>query len=280
MSSNLNNCSSVSKTVQFERPIIPPILSKMTQNQKPNSKYSNSILTIDSSNKYNRQKELLQQMKGSNCKSSLSQYNQPSTNQITSRTLQHDNQYSSEQSFKAFNQNLIPSNLANTFPSFYMNPNETNYTKLISSILNSKNKLKANDKSNSSINVSSTSQNCASSFSFKSSSIANFENSSNQIFIDSKELISNFNSTSLVNDFNKNPAKVKPFVSSSSSSSSTTTYRLNNLPKSGQFDFVSDFLDFRLFENLKLKKFTEKYFIILLIQRNYFFRYFYQLINT
>ena len=154
-----NSYYSVTKA-QFERPTIPPILrmaqqsqqlnqhpitnSKQQQQQQHNANiYStinaskssksnkssssstklNSILSLhaaDAEKKYLRQKKLLQEH------SHLSATSSSSTNTTAA-----------EISSGALPKKKLAS-LATAFPGFYLNPNETNYVKLINSILNSK----------------------------------------------------------------------------------------------------------------------------------------------
>ena len=136
-----NSYYSLSKA-QFERPTIPPILKLAQQNQQSNNNASinsnsnnsntksnifsnnrnklNSILslnTADAEKKFLRQKKLLQE--------------QILTTNKANAVLANSNNNNN-------NINCNLSSLATAFPGFYLNPTETNYVKLINSILKSK----------------------------------------------------------------------------------------------------------------------------------------------
>lgn len=144
--------STVSKT-QFERPTIPPILKMAQQHQQHlnsstnNIKHNiylnnnnninnnhhktklNSILSlnaVDAEKKFLRQKKLLEEQIFANS----SELVKASSDNCFIRDLKEE---------RNANLGTKPySSLATAFPGFYLNPNETNYVKLINSILNSK----------------------------------------------------------------------------------------------------------------------------------------------
>jgi hypothetical protein len=176
-------------------------------------------------------------------------------NTVTNNSTKHLNWIKSNVSPQLNNetdhlsQKLSLSSLANTFPGFYLNPNETNYTKLINSILN--NKMKTN-LSTSSLSTQTT--NLPSSTSSSALSNLNYNSNNNKSpnmksinEIDEMGSNSNFN---LNNNHHNNNSTLPQYkfdttsllinslnetlltTSQSNLKNYDVSYRLNNLRKS------------------------------------------------
>ncbi len=151
-------------------------------------------------------------------------------------------------------QKLSLSSLANTFPGFYLNPNETNYTKLINSILNNKMKTSLSTSSLSNQTHTTTTTNLPSSTSSSALSNLNYNLNNNKSpnmksinEIDESSSNSNFNLNNHNNSSNSTLPQFKfdttsLLINSLNETLLTTSqsnlknydvsYRLNNLRKS------------------------------------------------
>jgi hypothetical protein len=154
-------------------------------------------------------------------------------------------------------QKLSLSSLANTFPGFYLNPNETNYTKLINSILNNKMRTSLSTSSLSN-QTQTTTTNLPSSTSSSVLSNLNYNSNSNKSpnmkSINENDEISSNSNFNINNNINSTLPQFKfdttsLFINSLNETLLTTSqsnfknndvsYRLNNLRKSSNHSLTT-----------------------------------------
>ena len=228
-----NNYYSMSSKTHFERPTIPPILKMAQQNQTQQQQHQQSQQTQQQQQlEQLQQRQQLNQQIFANSKTKLNSLLDLNDSEARcfrqKQLLQEQIKTSSEEKLGLASELTSKakissfSSLATAFPTFYLNPNETNYAKLINSILNSKLKpsicLPGLSDSNNSSSMSTNSHN------INNSELNNYRSSSYNInsIIEDDESSNNF----IESSFNLNGTQSTN--NNNSSKKNKTDFRLTN----------------------------------------------------